>query len=136
MVSLPAPEILSSTGSNAFCATRFASIAVDTPPTSGSPPPAIAVSYFCCTWAIGIPTYSTSMSGLAFVNSAMMCCHTGVRAGPPLSSQNVIFVFPLPEPDPPHPASTRQAPVTSAAATRDQREIPIAAYLSVASAAA
>ncbi len=64
----------------------------------------MAVSYFDCTCAIGIPTYLTLMSGLAFSNSAMISFQT-VGAGPPLLSQNVIV--PLPEPSAPwSPAGT------------------------------
>lgn len=92
----PLLSIRSVTGASAFCATRLASIAAPTPPTSGSPlPPAIAVSYFDCTSAAATPTYFTLMSGYFFSNLAMISFQMSVRT-PPLLSQKVMVPLPLP----------------------------------------
>lgn len=58
-LSLPFSELFSrrlSSGSSAPWTATSASIAVPTPPTSGRPPPWIAVSYFDWALAAGIPT--------------------------------------------------------------------------------
>src|SRR5215471_14434366 len=58
--------------------------------TSGTAPDAIAAWSFWSCWAIGMPVYSTVMFGLAAWKRLISSCHTGVRSGPALVSQNVI----------------------------------------------
>lgn len=89
-----------------------------TPPTSGSPPPAMAVSYLDCTSAIGIGTYLTLMSGYFFSKSLMISVHTAVR-GPPLLSQKVISPLPLPSVPLSLPSSPQAVAVSASTAARE-----------------
>src|ERR1041385_4342400 len=57
---------------------------------AGTAPERMAACSFWSCWAIGMPTYSTVMLGLAASKRLISSCHTGVRSGPALVSQNVI----------------------------------------------
>ena len=123
-LSLPLREDLprrSSSGSSAFWAAIPASIAAPTPPTSGSPPPWMAVSYLDWTSVAAIPTYLTSMSGFVFSKSAMISFQMSVRT-PPLLSQKTISPLPLPSsplsPPAPLPSSPQAVAVSASTALR------------------
>lgn len=102
------------------------------PPTSGMLPPWMAVSTLDWYSVEAIPTYWTSMSGLAFSKSAMISFQMSVRT-PPLLSQKTIFPLPSPSaPAPPLPSSpqavavsARTAPRATAADVLPRRPLPV-----------
>lgn len=109
----------SSSGSSAFWAAIPASIAAPTPPTSGRPPPWMALSYL--DWASGAatPTYWTSIFGFFFSKSAMISFQMSVRT-PPLLSQKTILPLPLPSaPAAPLPSSPQAVAVRASTVARD-----------------
>lgn len=131
-LSLPFREDLESrlsSGSSAFCAENPASMAAPTPPTSGRPPPWMAVSTLDWYSVDAMPTYSTLMSGFAFWKSAMISFQMSVRT-PPLLSQKTILPLPLPSSplSPPDPLPSSPQAVAVSART-DPRATAMAARL-------
>ncbi len=136
LLSLPfrdEPSSRSSSGSRAPWAAKPASIDALMPPTSGRPPPWIAVSTLDWYSVDAIPTYSTSMSGFFFSKSAMISFQMSVRT-PPLLSQKTIFPVPLPSAPSPEPlpsspqavaVSARTAPRATATDVLPRRPLPV-----------
>src|SRR5215469_5900534 len=114
-----------SRGRSPFWATMPASWLTWGLETSGGEPARIAVCSFWSCWAIGMPTYWTVMVGLAASKRRISSCHTGVRSGPALVSQNVMVTGPvlvlpalLPPPPVPPPQATARIASRLAATTR------------------